>query len=160
MKTPTRVENHRAHDDLAMTSMIDVVFLLLIFFVWTSSFDLPETNLPGSIAMTPDPVESPTAANPDREPIADEIKPTEIVVRILHQPDGKSFQIGAVELVDLSSVRKKLSTIARLPINTLVVIDPDPAVSVADTIEIFDLARGMNFSKVLLAVDPTSVPAR
>ena len=28
--------------ELKMTPMIDVVFLLLVFFVWTSSFELPE----------------------------------------------------------------------------------------------------------------------
>ena len=39
--------------DSAMTPMIDVVFLLLVFFVWTSSFDLPEFDLPSSLAQPP-----------------------------------------------------------------------------------------------------------
>ena len=36
--------------ELNLTSMIDVFFLLLIFFVCTSSFDEPEKNLPTKLA--------------------------------------------------------------------------------------------------------------
>ena len=39
--------------ELKMTPMIDVVFLLLVFFVWTTSFELPEFDLPGSLAELP-----------------------------------------------------------------------------------------------------------
>ena len=51
MKSP------RTHTDglleVKMTPMIDVVFLLLIFFVWTSSFELPEFDLPSALAEPP-----------------------------------------------------------------------------------------------------------
>ncbi len=39
--------------ELKMTPMIDVVFLLLIFFVWTSSFELPEFDDTRGRAATP-----------------------------------------------------------------------------------------------------------
>ena len=35
--------------EVAMTPMIDVVFMLLIFFVWTASFQVAELILPSSI---------------------------------------------------------------------------------------------------------------
>src|SRR6056297_257054 len=41
-------------EEFAMTSMIDVVFLLLVFFIWTSSFDRPEADLRGHVAMRTD----------------------------------------------------------------------------------------------------------
>ena len=35
--------------DAAMTPMIDVVFLLLVFFVWTASFQIIEQALPSQL---------------------------------------------------------------------------------------------------------------
>ena len=36
--------------DSAMTPMIDVVFLLLVFFVWTASFQVVEFVLPSNMS--------------------------------------------------------------------------------------------------------------
>ena len=36
--------------DSAMTPMIDVVFLLLVFFVWTASFQIVEQILPSEMS--------------------------------------------------------------------------------------------------------------
>ena len=51
MRVPRRTG--RSSMELKMTPMIDVVFLLLVFFLWTSSFDLPEFDLPSSLAEPP-----------------------------------------------------------------------------------------------------------
>ena len=37
---------NKINPNFNMSSMTDIVFLLLIFFVWTSSFELPEFDLP------------------------------------------------------------------------------------------------------------------
>ncbi len=37
--------------DSAMTPMIDVVFLLLVFFVWTASFQIVEYILPSDMSV-------------------------------------------------------------------------------------------------------------
>ena len=66
MKLPT--EKKERSIDLKMTPMIDVVFLLLVFFVWTSSFDLPEFDLPSSLAQPPNGgVEAQTPMTPVEE---------------------------------------------------------------------------------------------
>ena len=49
MKLPARSTSGSGYD-IPMTPMIDVVFLLLVFFVWTASFQLVENRLPGAIA--------------------------------------------------------------------------------------------------------------
>jgi biopolymer transport protein ExbD len=146
-----------------MTSMIDVVFLLLVFFVWTSSFDLPETNLPGSLAMAAKPEEPPDAVRPTDTTPSSPIRNPEVVVQILADNASKSsdkasagsvsYRVGAIELPDISAVEAKLSRIAGLPISPTVIIDPEDSVSVADSIKIFDLARRLGFSRVLLAVE-------
>src|SRR5262245_58567237 len=37
--------------DVMMTPMIDMVFLLLVFFVCTAGFDRPEENLPSNLSL-------------------------------------------------------------------------------------------------------------
>lgn len=156
MKAPWR-PHQREDEDLAMTSMIDVVFLLLVFFVWTSSFDLPETSLPGRIAMAAEPKQDtpnaqPDAVTKDRTEIA-EVQPTEIIVRVLATSEGTTYRVGAIGLSSIDAVASKLAAIAELPVESLVIIDPDPSITVNETIAVFDLARRMRFSRVLLAVE-------
>ena len=45
------IYNERRGDvDVKMTPMIDVVFLLLVFFIWTASFQIVEQVLPSSVS--------------------------------------------------------------------------------------------------------------
>lgn len=136
-----------------MTSMIDVVFLLLVFFVWTSSFDRPETNLPGRIAMATPPQDSGSSKRPGDAEAAAARRTPELIVRIFQTNVGIAYRVGAVELADLAAVEAKLTRISGLPISPLVIVDPEKAVSVADSIKVFDMARRLGFSQVLLAVD-------
>ena len=41
----------RERIEVKMTPMIDVVFLLLVFFIWTSSFQIAEQSLSGDLAL-------------------------------------------------------------------------------------------------------------
>ena len=52
MKTPHANLRGRGDVDIdsAMTPMIDVVFLLLVFFVWTASFQVVEQMLPAQLS--------------------------------------------------------------------------------------------------------------
>ena len=51
MRLPTHPRSNAF--DLQMTAMIDVVFLLLVFFLWTSSFDEPEFDLSSALSLPP-----------------------------------------------------------------------------------------------------------
>ena len=52
MKAPRANLRSRGDVDIdsAMTPMIDVVFLLLVFFVWTASFQIVEQMLPAELS--------------------------------------------------------------------------------------------------------------
>ena len=52
MRRPSPLLTRGSSSDLdsAMTPMIDVVFLLLVFFVWTASFQIVEQILPSEIS--------------------------------------------------------------------------------------------------------------
>lgn len=79
-------------DDLDMTPMVDVTFLLLIFFMITASFQLqkslpaspPESDQQAAAAMT--------LEEPEDDPIVLEIGPDDVVFI-----DGKKTPLGEVE---------------------------------------------------------------
>ncbi|MCM2371040.1 biopolymer transporter ExbD [Aporhodopirellula aestuarii] len=156
MKAPPRSDV--GHDDLAMTSMIDVVFLLLVFFVWTSSFDKPESDLASRIAMPAKAVEQMESPNdgsksaPTDTEITEERR-EELVIQILSGDRGPTYQIGAIPITSLADVRSRLAAMAALRKDAIVIIDPDDAVAVADCIDVFDAARRRGFANVLFAVE-------
>ena len=51
MKRPSIFNGTRRELEIKMTPMIDVVFLLLVFFVWTASFQAIEYLLPSSLSQ-------------------------------------------------------------------------------------------------------------
>ncbi|MBC8874781.1 MAG: biopolymer transporter ExbD, partial [Planctomycetes bacterium] len=50
MRRESIYTQRRSDLDVKMTPMIDVVFLLLVFFVWTASFHIVEHILPSSVS--------------------------------------------------------------------------------------------------------------
>ena len=52
MRRPSPLVSRGSETDIdsAMTPMIDVVFLLLVFFVWTASFQIVEHVMPSELS--------------------------------------------------------------------------------------------------------------
>ena len=69
--------------ELKMTPMIDVVFLLLVFFVWTASFQIVERLLPGSLL--------PAAGTQTAQPIEPEQLDFERIVIHIGQANGRVY---------------------------------------------------------------------
>ncbi len=85
MKLSSRKTRRDAVIELSMTSMIDVVFLLLIFFMTTSAFVLTERNLDTAIQ-----VQDATAdQQADLEPA---------IVDIVPGPQGYVYQLGTRQI--------------------------------------------------------------
>ncbi len=148
MKRPTVVRGSSL--EVAMTPMIDVVFLLLIFFVWTSSFELPEMDLPSSIAAAKSPSGGSGATAKSTTETFDEI-----VITIAQAGGGIELQFNQQPVADLSSLRTLVSEVLRLGVQPPVVIDPEPQVSMEDAIKVFDTARSAGADRVLFAIDPS-----
>ena len=51
MRRPSVFHRDQGALEIKMTPMIDVVFLLLVFFVWTASFHAVEYLLPSSLSQ-------------------------------------------------------------------------------------------------------------
>lgn len=128
-----------------MTAMIDVVFLLLIFFVCTASFQAVELVLPSSLLVSSSAaVDVPIEPPDDLERIVVEVAGTAGAIRwnVNDQPcatrDELSDLLGAIAGVD-----------AELP----VVVDCADTVPLTEAIAVYDLARTLGLVKVQFAAD-------
>ncbi len=138
--------DRRQEFDTTMTPMIDVVFLLLIFFVWTASFQIVEQSLPGSIALPP-------AGKGDGEPPAvtpqDDFDP--IVVRIGMDHGRATWSLQAKQIEDAAALRRRLAEIARIRRAAPVIIHPDSDVPLGYVVDAYDAVRSAGFDTIQFA---------
>ncbi len=79
-----------------MTSMIDVVFLLLIFFIVTTTFVRPEREIASAIKVN------------EKRTATDDSNLEPAIVDVVRQRAQVVFRIGAVRTNDLDEVKKLL----------------------------------------------------
>jgi biopolymer transport protein ExbD len=129
-----------------MTPMIDVVFLLLVFFVWTASFQIVEHVLPSSVSE----VSGTESPNPDQPP-PPEADFHDVVVRVLWTGGGPSWRVGDEVFSELSGVEEKLSLIFTANSEAPVIIDPDDVTPLGHVIDVYDVSRQVGFREVKFA---------
>jgi biopolymer transport protein ExbD len=134
--------------ELKMTPMIDVVFLLLIFFVWTSSFDLPEFDLPSAIAEPPAGGSEVSAEPAPVEPF------DEIVIRLSQREARTLIELNGQAISDTKQLRARLEEILALGVQPPVIIDPSPQITMNVAVEAYDTARLAGADRVLFAARP------
>ncbi|UUO06251.1 biopolymer transporter ExbD [Blastopirellula sp. J2-11] len=134
---------------ISMTPMIDVVFLLLVFFLWTASFQVVEYSLPSN--LTP---QMGTGANVQPPPELADFE--QVVVRLTEERGRLVWKVNDQPRFQLSEVRQLMQTLASIKNDVPLVIDADGAVGVGDVIDIYDLARELNFQDIQFAVDAKS----
>lgn len=86
----------RSRMQLSMTSMIDVVFLLLIFFIVTTTFVRPEREIVSAIKVN------------EKRTAADESNLDPAIVDVILQDSQVLYRIGAVRTNDLSEIKTLL----------------------------------------------------
>jgi biopolymer transport protein ExbD len=132
-----------------MTPMIDVVFLLLVFFVWTSSFETPEFDLPSAIAEPPTgEAQTSTDQPPPTEPF------DEIVVRLSNQGATETIQLNGETVDDLGQLKQRLTEIIALGVQPPVIVDPDDTITMNKAVQVYDVARSAGADRVLFAAQP------
>tara|TARA_R110002049_G_scaffold4601_5_gene32373 strand:+ start:521984 stop:522454 length:471 start_codon:yes stop_codon:yes gene_type:complete len=144
--------------EVKMTPMIDVVFLLLIFFVWTSSFELPEFDLPSALAEPPP---SGAEVNTDVPPPVEVFD--EIVIRLFLQDAVLLIQLNGNAVDDIDALRSQLTAILALGVQPPVIIDPADHVTMDAAVAVYDVARAAGADRVLFAAradDPQTELAR
>ena len=132
--------------EIMMTPMIDVIFLLLVFFLTTSSFQVAELLLPSGVSNMSPPAGQ-VAENPP-EPTDDQIE--QIVVKVSLVDELPSVTVnGAVVAVEQLLPRFQAVFAARPDVP--VIIDPDAKVAAKHVVAIYDNARQSGLSRVYLA---------
>ena len=130
-----------------MAPMIDMVFLLLVFFVWTSSFETPEFDLPSSLAEVP--AGGSELNEQDTETPVEAFD--EIVVKLFVREFATVIELNGKQMMDVDTVRQTLTEIISLGVQPPVIIDPDDQVTMDNAIQVYDAARTAGADRVLFA---------
>lgn len=148
MKRPSTYHDHRSRLEVKMTPMIDVVFLLLVFFVWTASFDVVEHVLPSQLSplVGTSPPESPDVPPPEADF-------DDVVVRLINQGGQVAWTINEAPMANLDDLKQQLDQIARIKRDAPVILHPDGNVALGDVIDVYDISRQVGFEKVQFAAE-------
>ena len=146
MKVPTRHQDNAL--ELKMTPMIDVVFLLLIFFIWTSSFEVPEFDLPSAIAQLPQGGSEVANQLASVEPF------DEIVVRLSRQDAQLMIELNEQPIESMATLKDRLAEIIAIGVQPPVIIDPAAEITMNVAVKAYDAARGAGADRVLFAAQP------
>ena len=130
---------------VTMTPMIDVVFLLLVFFVWTASFQIAERVLPGSVSEKSGAMSLPTDVPPP------EFDFPEVVIRIVWRDQQPVWLVNDRPLPDLRAVRMMLEQIVAIHRSAPVIVHPDAETPLEHVIEVYDVTRLVGFPEVQFA---------
>ena len=144
MRRPPYHRDERGRLDVKMTPMIDVIFLLLIFFVCTAGFQAAEEVLPANLSLP--------GTLSTTEPIDQELEDLErIVVKILWRDGGVGWQINERDLSGLNDVHAVLRAAAGVKIDLPVILDADDPVPIDKVIDVWDVCRQIGLKKVQFA---------
>ena len=148
MKTPTS-KTRNAALELNLTSMIDVIFLLLIFFVFTSDFKEPEKLLPtklSAVGLVDAPLEQ------------QERDLGKITVRVAATPDAKlTWTVDGTRVESLAAVEETLAALQEIDPTVPVVLDPERGVAIESVLDVYDRARRVGLSKIQFAANPETL---
>jgi len=153
MKTPTNSRKDVSLE-LNMTSMIDVIFLLLVFFAFTSDFKEPEkllpTNLSASGAITSE--TKPTQEERDLGKIIASLR-VDKLGRVLYLIDGKPLD-------SLKELESTLASLQEIEPNAPVVVDPERNVPIESVLDVYDCARRVGLNKIKFTASPEALASR
>jgi biopolymer transport protein ExbD len=130
--------------DVKMTPMIDVIFLLLIFFVCTASFQPAEHILPTRLSL-------PGAQQSQKPPDPELVDLERIIVKVLWRGGRPAWQINQRDYASLSGVRGVLEAARQVKPDLPVILDVEPAVPMEHVIDVYDLSRQVGLERIQFA---------
>lgn len=144
MRLPVRKRETLRSDD-SMTPLIDVVFLLLIFFVCASVGQVAESLLPTELdtgavaAMNP--------ANPD--PVK-----SKIWVYLKREPSGAvSLRVEQRQCASFGELSESLNELAEITPESPVILDIGPQVPLEALVDTWDICNRAGFQSINFATE-------
>lgn len=135
--------------ELNMTPMIDCVFLLMVYFIWASSFVSPEFFLPGRLSAETA-SGGPTASVNDPPPPEKDFD--DVIIRITRPGGTTMWRVNDADVGSLPQLHEQLSRVAKIKTDAPVIVHPDDDVPAGDVIDVFDTARLVGFVQIQFAV--------
>ncbi len=129
---------------VTMTPMIDVVFLLLIFFVCTANFQMPETILPTHLL----------AAGTTAVALPPELQKVDlerVVVEVARAEGRTVLSINDQDCPSIQKLGELLGALAAIDRSLPIVLDIGGQVPLGTAIDIYDLSRLAGFKKIQFA---------
>ena len=136
----------RSELEIKMTPMIDVVFLLLIFFIATASFQMVEYVLPSNLAEVVGAAPADTQEPPPPEDDFDKV-----IVRVQWHNGKPTWRINDLPVSSLEQVHRRLETIVGIQRDAPIILHPDPEVPLGAAIDVYDITRLVGFEKTQFA---------
>ena len=147
-----RIPSHRrtSLDNESMTPMIDVVFLLLVFFVCASVGQKPDLLLPADLADGSTETE---IQLPPSDP--DELPPQKVQIDLTRNTDGRLLiDLNRGRLSGAQELRQRLQTLAELDPRSQIILNAADEVSNQQWIAVYDLCQSLAFDSISFAVRP------
>ena len=136
---------------LSMTSMIDVIFLLLIFFVCTANFRPLEERLPMNLSL-PGSITEFVTKNPEYQDLKFAI------VHISFTNDEPHWQIEGRSCGSLAEVKQILAQLAEIKLDFPIIIDSEKETPFQYLIEVYDTCRQVGLNRVQISAKDASQP--
>lgn len=147
MRIPTSRRTFGTTDNESMTPMIDVVFLLLIFFVVASIGQTPDSLLPATMSDGQTETEVPVETHEITEPPVQQVR-----IQLTHDASEK-LQIQLNErVVTGTELREALKTLAELDPRSQVILNVADDVLVQQFITIYEFCQTLAFESISFAV--------
>ncbi len=131
--------------EIKLTPMIDVVFLLLVFFIWNARLQKLEYVLPSQLSTATGNQET-EAVEPPPEADFDDV-----VVRIRWLNQQPSWSINDNPVASLDQLQQRLMTIQRIKTDAPVILHPDRQVPLGHVIDVYDRSRSAGFERIQFA---------
>lgn len=145
-----RIPQHdRDHDFGSMTAMIDVVFLLLIFFVVTASSQIREAFLPTDLQKS-GAIQSEITPPEDTPPTVD------VWLKLAIDPaTNQTFvDMNGTPYHDRAELKDQLRALAELGPENPIILDISGPVPLGDVVDVYDTCQAAGFESVSFAADP------
>lgn len=147
MKIPRRPKHLGSQDGDTMTPMIDVVFLLLVFFICASVGGTADRLLPAELKGT---TEAPALQQPDENP--DEWQHPAIQIRLEPEQDTVAVFLDEQRLAGPDELKDRLQRLAVADQESSIILNIHDDVRVQPFIDVYDLCQSLQFQNISFAV--------
>lgn len=145
MRVPSSHHDLAGRTDATMTPMIDVVFLLLIFFICTASFQISEQLLPSSVKMEEGAGITEVEVTPEMEDLQ------EVVIEVGWSGSSPTWIVNEQPVASFGSLRDVLRGVAAVDLDVPVILDVAEAVPLGHVVDVYDAARVSGFEQIQFA---------